>query len=267
MEFLISYISYIFLFFITMIGFGLFNALLEGQANRYIYSIFGRIGLFLSSLVGTTIHELSHAFFVIFTGHKVIKMKLFPNLKQFGTNAPLGYVTYRTSKSFWGKISMFFISIGPIIMGPLVILVLMKLLIPSVYFEIFEIIEVAITDGLGIIPLIVNIIFAFLKGICSMEVLSSIPFYIFLFLACSIACHITLSWQDIKGAFIGFIYLICFFIVLGFVLLVFSSIQISFLKVLFIIVSFFELLYVVSLLFSLVIYILSGLFFYVIRKM
>ena len=267
MEFIINYFSLVIIFFATMFGFGLFNAIIERQANTYIYACFGKLGLWLTSFIGTTVHELGHAFFVILNGQKINKIKLFPKISDFDNNPQLGYVNYSHSNTFWGMLSMFFIGIGPILFGPITILVLMKLLIPSTYFVVFDKINEFLSSGnIEVLRMLFEVIGSFIKGFLNVETLTSVRFYIFLYLAGSIACHTTLSLADIKGALRGFLFLLFGIFAFGFIVTFISGIQTQTINLISIVCCFFVILYIMSLAFSLITFIFNYFLFSIIRN-
>ena len=269
MNFIINYSSLILLFFGTMIGFGLVNSLIRKASSTYIYWTSGSFGLWLTSFIGTSVHECAHAFFVIMSGHKINGMKLFPSIKQFGSGEPLGYVNYSHSRGFFGMMSLFFIGIGPMLWGPILILVLMKLLLPSTYSIVLDTINTffATPDSINIVSMLGNIIVSFFKGIFSIEIITSWQFFVFLFLACSIACHTTLSWADIKGALKGFLYLLLIIIGFGACMIFFVDLQTKILQLISIFTIFFIVLYIMSFLFSLLIFVFNYFLYEIIKKM
>lgn len=86
-----------------------------------------RIYVYLIAWLGTAVHECGHAFFCIIFRHKIVEMKLFKPDSEEGT---LGYVSHQyDKKSLYQNIGNFFIGIGPIISGTLVICLASYLLI------------------------------------------------------------------------------------------------------------------------------------------
>lgn len=265
MQFIINYLSAFLTLFGLMFGFGLFNSIIESQATKYTYWNFGKLGLFISSFIGTTIHELSHAFFVVIFGNTITKYKLFPKISQIGNNEPLGYVQYSYRKNFIGMLSLFFIGIGPILGGPLVILVFLKLLLPTIYSNIYNSIIVNLAETNNIFILLINTVVTFIKSIFSLEILCNWKFYLFIIIASSIACHVTLSWADIKGAFKGFLFIIIGIVIIGIITLL-LPIKEKLLELICIITSFLSLLWIISFIFSLLTFLIQYFLYSLIRR-
>lgn len=265
MKFIIDYVSAIVTLFGLMLGFGLLNSFIEIQATKYTFWNFGKLGLFISSFIGTTIHELSHTFFIVLFGNDIKNFRLFPRLNDIGSGKPLGYVQYSYKKTFLGMISLFFIGIGPILGGPLIILVFLKLLLPTVYDNIYNSIIVNLNESKNILILLKDTIVSFLKGITSIEILSDWKFYLFILIASSIACHVTLSFADIKGATkgLGFVLIGIFIVGLICAILPFKE---KVLEFIFLITSFLSLLWIISFIFSILTFLIQYFLHYLIRR-
>jgi len=71
-----------------------------------------------SALVGTPIHELSHAIVAIMFGHKIEKVSLI----NFSQDGRLGYVIHRWNKrSLYQNIGLFFIAVAPLFSAILIL--------------------------------------------------------------------------------------------------------------------------------------------------
>lgn len=93
---------------------------------------------------GVIMHELAHAFFCLFTGTKVFKIKLF----QFGN--PAGYVNHAQPNKFWKAC---LISFGPLIVNSLISLFLFALVKPIIFnWWILVYFWLALSIGLHAIP-------------------------------------------------------------------------------------------------------------------
>ena len=131
MEFISNFLSHLFYF---TIGIGVIGFIIH-QLNRLFYKIVGsgKVTCYASGLIGTPIHELSHALMCIVFRHKITEIKLF-KLDASGT---MGSVTHSYNpKNLYQKIGCFFIGVAPIIGGSLVIHLLMRLILPEEYREI-----------------------------------------------------------------------------------------------------------------------------------
>ncbi len=192
--------------------------LIAGRVERNSYRLMGqKIYLRVFGGLGTAAHELGHAFFCKVFGHRITEMKLFSPDPAKGT---LGYVNHAYNpKSRYQQIGNFFIGIGPVITGSIVIYILAAILIgvqpPGHYLpESYQ----ASSDGmLQILGSALQTSWYTATGafldIFQGENWSSIWFYIFLYLVFAIGSSVTLSGADLKGAQKGFIYLVIFLLV------------------------------------------------------
>ena len=66
--------------------------------NKLFYRLLGggRFVCYLTGLVGTPIHELSHALMCLLFGHRIVEMRLF---RVDGKSGTLGYVSHSYRKS------------------------------------------------------------------------------------------------------------------------------------------------------------------------
>ena len=211
MEILINFL-YQFIFSIgIIIVFGLLIAL----CRRGFCSIVGYNGpriLLATGIVGTPIHELSHALFCIVFGHKVVEMKLYlPN----APNGTLGYVNHSYNpKNIYHQIGNFFIGIAPILGGSGVLLLLMMWLTPDTFG--------AVMDTLGGIPAFVDFssvgdylgaLWEMVTHIFSADNLGIWQWWVFIVLAFMIASHMELSGADIKGGVKGLLILLALLLI------------------------------------------------------
>lgn len=190
---------------------GLLLGVLETQSNRNFQKSLGRNAIMVTGVIGTPIHELSHALTALIFGHKITDIKLFQRPDRDGV---MGYVNHAyNAKNIYHQVGNFFIGIAPIFGGLLVIMVLMGLLIP----QVLESFMAVVTQGMAVETLsmasfagIFTAYLELLKLIFAWDNFQNLTFYLFLFLAICISSHISLSPADIKGAFKGlsFIFLI-----------------------------------------------------------
>ncbi len=194
---LISQLFY-FVFGIGLIGFIIY------QLNVLFYRLLGngRVVCYASGLIGTPIHELSHALMCLIFHHKIEEIKFFQMDDGSGT---MGYVSHSyNSKNIFQRLGCFFIGIAPIIGGSLVIHLLMWLLLPEEYGKISIYIDdfsLLLKDGFSfdlfaysfavVRSSIVTIFTSFDKGLYCI---------VFLLLSACIALHMKLSGADIKSA-------------------------------------------------------------------
>lgn len=140
---------------------------------------------------GTMIHELGHALFCIVFRHKIVRLTLFSPSKD-GT---LGSVSHSYNpKSLYQRIGNLFIGIGPIIGGTVLLCLLSGWLLPD-----------RMLAGTGSFWDQVAI---FGKGFLWGSFWTSWKSWLWLYLAFSIASHITLSPPDLEGAQDGLFFLV-----------------------------------------------------------
>lgn len=187
---------------------GLILGGLETMAARNFQRSLGRNAVMITGVIGTPIHECSHALLCIIFRHRITAIKLFQRPDQ---NGVLGYVNHSFSKrNIYQRIGNFFIGVAPIFGGILVIVILMYLLIPQAFANYMSI----LSGSLGMqslsdlnLAVIANTYWGLIKTIFTFENFQSIRFYIFLFLTTCISSHMSLSFADIKGSFDGLIFI------------------------------------------------------------
>lgn len=180
----------------------------------------GRIVFHITSLIGTPIHELSHAIMCIVFGHKIKRISLFTGTTD--ENEPLGYVEHSYNpKNIFQTVGGFFIEFAPLVGGVSLIVLLMHCLIPSVFKEYFQ--------QLGFIPYLSSDFFsidtyreiwAFIlklqKIVFAESNYSNVLWWVFIFLSFSIVLHMDLSIDDLKSGVKGFIITCCLIAVFDF---------------------------------------------------
>lgn len=109
------------LLFIFVVTISIINSFTE----VIICSKMGHFGRIFFSIIGTPIHELSHAFMCIIFGHKIIDMKLLitnPN------SSIAGYVNHSwNKKNPYQNIGNFFIGIAPVFCGFSIVYIIYKI--------------------------------------------------------------------------------------------------------------------------------------------
>lgn len=190
----------------------------------YVKSVGQKMDIIFTGWIGTPVHELGHAIFCILFRHKIVEMKLYSPNSEDGT---LGYVNHAYNpNSTFQKIGNFFIGVGPIIFGALVLYAIFYYLVPNKN-EVFSNIEsqsqtlVNSVRGeyAGVFAAIWGSTKATLASLFKADNFSDYKFWIFLYLAISISSHMQLSPPDIKGAKGGLISLLIFFLVLNLIIL------------------------------------------------
>lgn len=190
--------------------------------NRFFYKLFpSRAVCYATGFLGTPVHELSHAAMCLVFFHRINEIKLF----QIGSeDGVLGYVNHSYNKrNLYQVIGNYFIGIAPIIGGSLVLLLAMRFLAPTAFWETNACLNsfVAAQQGSS-----VSEIFACCAetvGNVFVAVFTAMPadgflWWIFLLLAFCLALHMNLSGADIKGSIVGCIVLAVLIFVLNLII-------------------------------------------------
>lgn len=209
MEVLINFFYQIVFTLGVIVVFGLLIALCR-KAFCKITGDNGTKILLITGVVGTPIHELSHALMCIIFGHKIVDMKLYqPN----SDDGSLGYVRHSYNKrNLYHQIGNFFIGIAPIVCGSAVILLLMCLLVPSLYYEVTTELQFVGLLSMNLFDLSTyagyfDLFWEIIYEIFDFTNISNISWWLFIVLSLMISSHMELSTADIKGGFKGFLYL------------------------------------------------------------
>jgi len=177
----------------VFIVFGIVIEELNKLSRQAIYRAFGIPALYITSLIGTPIHEFGHYIMCKIFCHKVTEVKWFiPSAVKKG--GVLGYVKHGRTNSIYQRVGDFFIGIGPLIVGSVVTILLSKYLIPDTFNAILTI------DDLNFKSVFIRIF--------STANFTNYKFWIFVILAVSICSHMSLSRADIKNSSFGAIALL-----------------------------------------------------------
>ena len=195
--------------------------------TTYSKSVGSKLDIIVTGWIGTPVHELGHAAFCILFGHRITAMKLYDPDPADGT---IGYVCHSYSDSPYHKIGNFFIGIGPILFGSVVLYALLYYLIPN-NNEVFSSVNVqgkALASGIhGDIAGTLNALWITAQHTLSLlfrsENIFSWKFWVFLYLSMCVASHMELSPPDIKGACSGLVALVGFFLGLNIAIIVFTA--------------------------------------------
>ncbi len=160
---------------------------------------------YATGIIGTPIHELSHALLCLVFFHKIEEMKLFQIDNE---NGVLGYVrhSYR-KKNIYQSLGNYFIGIAPIVCGSLILYFSMRYLLPYTYSELTAYLNdlVALQSG-GVsfewISYAYTIAAGTLKALLS-EIAVGYPWWIFVLQAACIALHMNMSGADIKSSLLS----------------------------------------------------------------
>jgi hypothetical protein len=175
-----------------LIGFAMYW--ISNYRNRALANSVGaKAELYLTGWIGTPVHEMSHAVFCVLFRHKITEAK-FLSPREDGT---LGYVKHEYNpKSSYQKIGNFFIGIAPMLFGALVIYALLGILLP-------EYLPQELNDSIA------KTGWEIFKNFFALENFSNWRFWIFIYISLGVSSHMTLSFQDFKGAAGGFITFLC----------------------------------------------------------
>jgi hypothetical protein len=176
------------------------------------YKVLGRNGyLYVFGWRGTIIHELGHVIFAIIFGHKIIEVKWFSPAPD---NETLGYVNHSYNrKNIYQCLGNFFIGIGPILLGSIILYLITYLLFG---FRIDNIVNIHIaSDSIKNLSSIKLVFSGILDGFLNYNSLifsgQSTRWWkilLLIYFLYSIGSSITLSFADIKSSSIGLLYFI-----------------------------------------------------------
>lgn len=174
--------------------------LIAGLSEKLFLNMTRRCGqglVMATSIIGTPIHELGHAIMCFPFGHKIKKVCLWnPKAK----NGVLGYVNHTyNKKNIWHRLGCLFISMGPIILGLLVVLIIVAICFPEICGEYFSSVFSVDTSLGGFVELISTSIGVLFSSISD----SSSPIWVKILGGVLIICvcmHINMSPADIKNS-------------------------------------------------------------------
>lgn len=188
------------LIFLPVVAYCIIIEILSGFANRRFAKRFGWCGILPLALIGTPIHELSHAIVAILTGHKIKELAIFKPNRSTGE---LGHITHSWNKRnpFHRYIGNPLIAIAPFFGGSLILFLLTKLLMPQlVASNGFGVLSFDFLSDLSHIKIFILAILertgVMLKVFFNWRNLTSFRFYIYVFFAFGISLHLTPSKQD-----------------------------------------------------------------------
>lgn len=158
--------------------------------------------------LGTIIHEGGHALFCLLFGHRIIAIKWFDSSCADGS---LGYVKHGYDRnSLYQGIGRFFIGIGPILLGTVLIYYASRYLMgPELFASLKHNADSALLASKHSFATLARSIghscLTIFSAVFTTNNLTNWKFYIFLYLTFSIGSSITLSPADIEGAASGFV--------------------------------------------------------------
>ena len=198
------------------------------RKNRELgVKVFGYKGyIYGFAWLGTSIHEVGHAVFALLFGHKVTKINLFgPD-----SDGTLGYVQHSYNpKNSYHRVGNFFIGIGPILFGSIVLYFFMYYIFGNRSEQILN--YQIDTSSFDVFNNIVNEISGFFSHIVesiipAFNILFSYGWYslIIIYILYSIVSSISLSSSDIKGSMDGFIFFVVLLLIVNLATIWFSNV-------------------------------------------
>lgn len=213
--------------------FGLILYFLARSTRRvYQKSVGSTLDIIVTGWIGTPVHEIGHAIFCLLFLHKITEIKLFDPNPDDGS---IGYVNHSYNRrSIYQRIGNFFIGVGPIIFGSVVLYAAMYYLVPNiknVFTEIerhssaihamglsnWQVIRQSLTEAVSIT----------LGALTDPANFSQWQFWVFIYISMCVASHMQLSPPDIKHATGGFITLILFIFFMNLFVLFFEAVGVS----------------------------------------
>lgn len=198
----------------------------------YVKTVGQKLDIIITGWIGTPVHEVGHAVFCILFGHRITEMRLYtPN----STDGTLGYVNHSYNpKSTYQRIGNFFIGVGPILFGTLILYALLYYLVPnsaavfnSIQGQSHVLVKSVQGDFGGMLPSIWESTAGTLGALFRASNFSDYKFWIFLYISLCVASHMELSPPDIKGAWRGFLSIIIFLVIINILILGAEAIGLS----------------------------------------
>ena len=173
--------------------------------NRCFYDCLGDTAFFIvraSGIIGTPVHELSHALMCIVFGHRITDIQIY-NFKM--RSRTLGYVEHTYNrKNLYNQMGNFFIGVAPIVIGGLAVTLFVRFLTPQMYATMIsegnDIINVSFDNFFFEIP---KSIWTILSSIFSPSNFSSWRWWVCIVFAIAVSIHMEISHSDIKGGLKG----------------------------------------------------------------
>lgn len=185
---------------------------IAGFNENLSYRIMGQKAyLYTFGWLGTAVHELGHAFFALLFLHKITDIQLF---SPKGHGGSLGYVAHSyNKKNIYHRIGNFFIGLGPILFGSLVLFFSAYFLF-HIKFDLFA----AFKIDKGTFSSLTSFEIAFKELVkIQLEILRNV-FYghnsnwwkllIFIYLIFSVGSSVTLSKSDVSASVGGFAFFV-----------------------------------------------------------
>ncbi len=171
--------------------------------NRIFYRLTGggRGVTLATGVIGTPIHELSHAVMCLVFFHRIEEVKFFQVNDE---NGVLGYVNHSYNKrNIYQVIGNYFIGVAPIMIGALILYLLFNALLPNSALVFKKDLNAFIAlQGNNLndntVGYLISVTQSFLTAVFTIDF--SFTTIIFLIICLCIALHMNLSGADIKGS-------------------------------------------------------------------
>jgi len=183
-------------------GLGLVLHRLETAQQGRLARRFGWKSVLWTGWLGTPIHELSHAAMCVVFRHRIEKMALF---EPDAASKRMGYVDHSYDlKNPYQVTGGFFIAIAPLVGGSLVLYGLLWLFEPQAAQKALDTgrVSAAVAGGnlFSALKALIYGVLGVLDPILRVRNLTSLEFWLFLYLVLCIGCHVAPSRADYKGA-------------------------------------------------------------------
>lgn len=203
----------------VFIVFGLILYVLSRYTRRLFANILGvNADIYFTGWLGTPVHELGHAIFCIPFFHKITEIRLYcPNSAE-GT---LGYVNHAYNRrNPWHQIGNFFIAMGPILFGSLVIYLLVRFLLPDnrQLLALMGVSSATLTSWDGFVALMSQTACSFVHLIPALFTSANLhqwQFWLFLYICICVSSHMELSLPDLSGLKAGFLAILIILLILN----------------------------------------------------
>lgn len=185
-----------------LIAFGFLNELFIRLFTKVLGPSSYKVQI-VTGAIGTPVHEAGHALFCLIFAHKITAIKLYDPSPE---NGVMGYVRHSyNEKNFYQVIGNFFIGIGPLVLGSLVLLGLFALMVNDSFQNIAFIISLRAAGKASFLSLFMVLGDVFVE-VFSVANLGNVLWWLFMIIACPIALHMNLSASDIKGGWQGLLF-------------------------------------------------------------
>lgn len=178
--------------------------------RRGFCSVAGKHGprlLLVTGIVGTPIHELSHALMCLLFGHKITEIKLYQPKSNDGS---LGHVSHTyNKKNIYHQIGNFFIGTAPVLLGGAFLLLFMLILTPGTFGSVTSEMHTLHFGGspVSTVSSIFTFVWGMIKALFSPHNFISWRWWILIVLAVMISTHMEMSASDIKSSLRGLLFI------------------------------------------------------------